>query len=141
MQNMLIAITLSLAVLGADAPTISGSKELNRIQGKWELQGGEKNSTKLDFKLEQPKMVLEIREDKWIFTGQEKGKIIAMDSRTLDIKSSEVGRVGEVDEGIYKLTGDTLTICIYQGNGKNRPTEFTSKNEDTILVVLKRLKP
>jgi len=96
---------------------------------------------KLDFKLEEPQIVLEIRENKWIFTGQEKGKIIAMDSRILDIKNSEEGRVGEVDEGIYKLIGDTLTICIYQGNGRNRPTEFTSKNEDTIVAIFSRLKP
>jgi uncharacterized protein (TIGR03067 family) len=105
------------------------------------LQGAERNGTKLDFKLDELKIVLEIRENKWIFTGQEKGKIIAMDSRILDIKSSEEGRVGNVDEGIYKLTGDTLTICIYQGDCKNRPTEFESKNGDTILAVFGRLKP
>lgn len=141
MQNMLMGIALSLAVLGAEAPTTSSPKELKKIQGKWVLEGGERNGTKLDFNLEEPKLVLEIRENKWIFTGQEKGKIIAMDSKILDIKSLEEGRVGQVDEGIYKLTGDTLTICIYQGNGKNRPTEFESKNEDTIVAVFNRLKP
>ncbi len=141
MQSMLMGITLSLVVLAAGAPTTLGSKELKRIQGKWVLEGGERNGMKLDFKLEEPQIVLEIRENKWIFTGQEKGKIMAMDSRILDIKSSEEGRVGEVDEGIYKLIGDTLTICIYQGNGRNRPTEFTSKNEDTIVAIFSRLKP
>lgn len=140
MQNMLIGITLSLPVLGADEPTSSGPKELKRIQGEWVLQRIERNGTKSEVDLDEPKMVLEIKENKWIFTGKEKGKIIAMDSRILDIKSLEEGRVGEVDESIYKLTGDTLTFCIYQGNGKNRPTEFASKDEDTIVAVFSRLK-
>jgi uncharacterized protein (TIGR03067 family) len=127
--------------LGADPPSPSYPKELKRIQGEWVLQGAERNGTKFDFKLDEPKMVLEIRENKWIFTGKEKGEIIAMDSSILDIRSCEEGRAGNVDEGIYKLTGDTLTICIYQGNCKNRPTEFESKNADTILAIFRRIKP
>jgi uncharacterized protein (TIGR03067 family) len=139
-MKMLMVAAVSLAVLSGDPPTPSTSKELKQLQGEWVLQGGEKNGTKLELQPDDPKMVLEIRGDKWIFTGQEKGKIIAMDSKILDIKSLEEGRVGQVDEGIYKLSGDTLTFCIYQGNGKNRPTEFTSKDEDTIVAIFTRLK-
>jgi uncharacterized protein (TIGR03067 family) len=137
---MLLTITLSLAVLGADSANLNTSKELMRLQGEWFFRGGERNGLKFEFQSADPEMVLEIKGDKWIFTGQEKGKIIAIDSKTLDIKSSEQGRAGEVDEGIYKLTGDTLTICIYQGNGKKRPTEFESKDEDTRVAVFKRAK-
>jgi uncharacterized protein (TIGR03067 family) len=140
-MNMLMVTAVSLALLGADPPKPAAPKELKQLQGEWVLQGGERNGTKLELKPDDPKMVLEIRGDKWIFMGQEKGRIIAIDSRNLDTKSSEEGRVGEVDEGIYKLTRDTLTICFYQGKEKNRPTEFASKDKDTILVVLKRSKP
>jgi uncharacterized protein (TIGR03067 family) len=139
-MKMLMVAAVSLVVSSADPPTLSTSKELKQLQGEWVLQGGEKNGTKLELEQGDPKIVLEIRGDKWIFMGQEKGKIIAIDSRNLDTKSSEEGRVGEVDEGIYKLNGDTLTICYYQGKGKKRPTEFASKDDDTILVVLKRPK-
>jgi uncharacterized protein (TIGR03067 family) len=139
-MKMLMVAAVSLAVLSADPPTPSTSKELKQLQGEWVLQGGEKNGTKLELEPGDPKMVLEIRGDKWIFMGQDKGRIIAIYSRNLDTKSSEDGRVGEVDEGIYKLNGDTLTICYYQGQGKKRPTEFASKDDDTILVVLKRSK-
>lgn len=138
---MILAIALSLAVLDADQPLSTGPKELRGLQGQWVLKSAEKNGTKFDSKLDETKMVLEIKEDKWVFTGKEKGKIIAIDSKNIDIKSSEEGRVGKVDEGIYKLSGDTLTICICQGDAKNRPTQFESKDEETIVAVFERLKP
>ncbi len=45
-------------------------------------------------------------------------------------------------KGIYKLDGDTLTICASVGRGDNeRPTEFESKEGGfTMLLVLKRVK-
>jgi hypothetical protein len=43
--------------------------------------------------------------------------------------------------GIYKLDGDTLTICAVEGDGNDRPTEFSTKEGDkNRLVVLKREK-
>jgi uncharacterized protein (TIGR03067 family) len=39
---------------------------------------------------------------------------------------------------IYKLGGDTLTLCI--GDQKNRPTEFEAK-EGRVLIEYKRDKP
>jgi hypothetical protein len=53
----------------------------------------------------------------------------------------EEGRKGQVDEAVYKVEGETLTICLYQGMGKRRPTSFeTPKDSDTILVVFKRVR-
>ena len=42
---------------------------------------------------------------------------------------------------IYKIDGDTLTICVAQNARKTRPTDFeTPKDMDTCLYVFKRLK-
>ncbi len=117
-------------------------KELQKLQGEWLLKKVESAGKKVENIDE--KVVLEIKGNKWIFTGQLKGEIIALDPATdpkcLDIKSVEKGRKGQVDEAIYKIDGDTLTICLYQGKGKQRPTRFeaTAEQPDTILVVFRK---
>jgi uncharacterized protein (TIGR03067 family) len=57
----------------------------------------------------------------------------------------EMGVPVGTSEGIYKLDGDELTICVASGgkNGKPapRPTEFAAKKgEHHALFVLKRVK-
>jgi uncharacterized protein (TIGR03067 family) len=48
---------------------------------------------------------------------------------------------GKAHNGIYKIDGDTLTLCMPKGDGARRPTEFATKESTTIvLVVLKREK-
>ncbi len=50
--------------------------------------------------------------------------------------------LNRVLEGIYKLDGDTLTICLYLGDGaKIRPTEFSTEADSMrVLVRLTRIK-
>jgi uncharacterized protein (TIGR03067 family) len=56
--------------------------------------------------------------------------------RSIDLRSGE-----KLVHGIYKLDGDTLTICMDE-SGEKRPEEFAAKKETrTTLVVLKRVKP
>jgi uncharacterized protein (TIGR03067 family) len=119
-------------------------KELDRLQGKWVAKEFGRQGKKVDVK--EQELVLEIKGDKWIFVGKEKGQFIAFDPtadpKCVDLKSIEEGRKGQVDEGIYRLDGDTLTICLHQGSGKTRPTKFeTSPDQpDTILAVFERPK-
>jgi len=43
-------------------------------------------------------------------------------------------------KGIYTIDGDTLTVCIEDGYGLNRPTKFESvKGSKTMMWTLKRV--
>jgi uncharacterized protein (TIGR03067 family) len=136
---------LSVALVGGDPLPESAREELKLLQGKWLVQRLETKDQTYQPREGDGELVLEIKGHKWIFTGQEKGEIVAIDPKTdprcMDLKSVEKGRAGQVEEAIYKVEGDTLTICVYQGKGKQRPTSFESpKQADTILAVFKRMR-
>lgn len=57
----------------------------------------------------------------------------------LDITVLNDKKVGRVAKGIFKIDGDTLTICTAQDD--SRPTAFVSPaGSNTVLMVLKRKK-
>ena len=139
-----ISMMLSIALVGADPVPAPDKKELEVLSGEWVAQQFERQGKKIEVK--DAKFILEFKGNKWIFTGKEKGEIIALDPKTtpkcMDLRSTEEGRKGQVDEAIYKVEGDVLTICLYQGKGKQRPANFETSPEqaDTILIVLQRVK-
>jgi uncharacterized protein (TIGR03067 family) len=52
-----------------------------------------------------------------------------------------VGKDEPTIQGIFKIDGDTLTICITGGQGGERPTKFESpEGSRTMLMILKRAK-
>lgn len=53
----------------------------------------------------------------------------------IDIKIEEGDGKGEAYLGMYKLGGDTLTIC-HALNGKNRPEELESTEENEAMLVV-----
>ena len=55
---------------------------------------------------------------------------------TFDIVFSEGDAKGQTSRGIYKIEGETLTIC-RAAAGKDRPPEFASKPESghTLLIL------
>jgi uncharacterized protein (TIGR03067 family) len=62
---------------------------------------------------------------------------------TLPPLNTRVGnrKVHDKKPGIFKIDGDTLTLCIYDGPDPDQtPREFEAKVRYVTLVVLKRLK-
>jgi uncharacterized protein (TIGR03067 family) len=121
-------------------------KELAKLEGKWEAV-----SVTVDGKAQEPEELkdrfLVIKGDKAMFMYKDKergtssmkidpGKTPAQ----IDTTYEDGPAKGSTLKGIYKLEGDTLTIC-YGGLNKDRPTEFASKpGSGTILIVQKRAK-
>jgi uncharacterized protein (TIGR03067 family) len=143
--------TLAL-VISTDAPKErelpeEAQKEVDKLQGKWKAVKFAGKGMEHEFKKDDPELILEFKARKWVFTGVEKGEIVVVDPGTdpkrIDLKSLEKGKVGVVEEGIYKIDGDTLTVCWYQGKPKamSRPTTFdVPKDKDVVLAVFRRVK-
>jgi RNA polymerase sigma-70 factor (ECF subfamily) len=118
------------------------------IQGTWKVESVTMNGQDKDGKgdlLE--KSTFEIAANKMLvkFNKGNKPSTYTLDPatnpKTIDITPEEGDGKGQAVPGIYKLEGDTLTICFPCGAQMKRPTEFVSKEgSDTILLVLKRVK-
>lgn len=120
-------------------------KEVEKLQGKWKAVKGGRDGKEYVFQKTDPELLLEFKGRRWVLNGVEKAEIVALDPKTdpkcIDLKSLEKARgVGVVDEAIFKIEGDTLSVSLYQGQGKNRPSSFeTPKEKDTILLVFERV--
>ena len=143
-----LVATMVFFASGADPePKLSAEaqKELQKLEGKWKVQKLASAGQELTPGPQDREVIGEFKGGKWIFMGQDKGVVVALDlttkPRCMDLKSLEKGRGDAVDEAIYEIDGETLKICFYQGKGKQRPTSFdVPKEKNTILAVLKRVK-
>jgi uncharacterized protein (TIGR03067 family) len=54
--------------------------------------------------------------------------------KAMDVEGTEGPNKGKTLPAIYKLSGDTLTIC-YNLGGKERPTEFKTKPGTKLFLV------
>src|SRR5262249_1316708 len=119
-------------------------KELEKLQGEWTMVSLEQRGRKTpdeNVRL----MKLTVKGDQWIVSRQggtgEQRETIKIDPSqnpgTLDM----TGPAGFTSLGIYKLEGDTLTLCRTIERGDiDRPHEFKTTPEEGILVVWKRAK-
>ncbi len=143
---MMQLLALLLVLTGVRTMPEVDQKELGRLQGRWVVQQAERQGKKYVFGDSDQRFVLAFKGSKWFLDEQEKSEIVALhpeaSPKCMDLKSLEQGNKGQIQEAIYKIDGDNLTICLYQGKGKNRPTRFqtSTADPDTILAVFKRSK-
>jgi uncharacterized protein (TIGR03067 family) len=141
-------LPIAVAILiGAALPAQDAKKDLEKMQGEWTIvsveQGGKKKAPDEEFK----KLKLTITGEEWKVRSGDEEKIKmtfkidpSKDPKTIDltIKSG-----GKVSRGIYKLEGDTLTVCRTFADAE-RPKEFkTPAGEQAAagqLIVWKRAK-
>ena len=111
-----------------------------KLQGKWNIESFDYNGTAVEV---MKQAVREFKGDKYSLTPKSgeaiNGEIKAIDSikkpKTIDLDVN-----GQTLKGIYEVDGDTLRLC-YSLNNPERPTEFASKPDSGIvLVVHKRAK-
>jgi uncharacterized protein (TIGR03067 family) len=149
---LLLVLLVSLAAMPAAtaAEKDDAKAELKKLQGTWQV-------TKWVDDSGEAAGADEIKDFTFVFKDQTVEMRNGKDSRRPALKFTlnpekkpkwidiEMGGPVGTSEGVYKLEGDELTICVVSGgkNGKPapRPTEFAAKKgEHHALFVLKRVK-
>jgi uncharacterized protein (TIGR03067 family) len=126
-------LALSVAIAG---PASKEKTEQGKIEGNWivekYVQGGKENEKRkgMHFKFADGKVMVQEEEASDIRYAADPKKTPA----TLDLISA----AGTIP-GIYKIEGETLTICFSKSDKEGRPTKFESPDESPIVVMtLKR---
>ena len=130
-------------LIGADSPSDAARKDLEKLQGEWKADKAQNDGEEAAANL-LAKMNLTVKgESLTIDVGSardEKAKIRLDPGKspaTIDITPARPGRATLL--GIYKLDGDSLTLCWAKKGA--RPTEFASKEgSNHVLFVLRRIK-
>jgi uncharacterized protein (TIGR03067 family) len=141
--NVLLGLLTGLVVA---APAPAAESDQKKLQGEWKAEAQVFNGEKRPAKqvaawglfVDGTKMTT--REDNEVleestFTLDPRAK-----PKTIDLKLTAGQDRGKSVAGIYKLEGDTLTLCLAEP-GRKRPEAFASdKGTGHILLVFKRVK-
>jgi RNA polymerase sigma factor (sigma-70 family) len=146
-----VAVTLTCtAVFGglalADKPAAgkdADQKDEEKIVGTWLAVSCEEGGKKVpEEKVKEARLILaadgKLTHD---FGKRDKSGTYKLDPAKKPKEFTVSTNGGETLNGIYKLDGDTLTICANGVDGGERPTEFASKDgTQVLLLALKREK-
>jgi uncharacterized protein (TIGR03067 family) len=131
MKWMLLPAALAAGLLvAADAKDDAAKKDMDALQGKWQLVSLERDGKSVDVPKDAVRVV---KGDKYTINPRPGVTIegtFKIDPTTkpkqVDATASAGPNKGKTMMGIYEIDGDTLKIC-YALPGKDRPTEFGSK--------------
>jgi uncharacterized protein (TIGR03067 family) len=114
------------------------------LQGTWTMASLEANGEKVEGEaVETAKLVVKDDQYTATFGDQTITSKIKMDSsknpKAIDFTYSDGDQKGQTIKGIYKLEGDTFTMCRPLLPEGDRPAEFkTEADSNRLLVVWKR---
>ncbi len=144
---LLLAVTLGPLAAAPD-PSKDGKGDLKKLAGDWTFTSYEAGGRALSQGLREGAR-WSVKGDKYTFDpgplsswlGQ-KGTIKldpAKKPAAIDLAITFGPDKGKEQLGIYRIEGDTVTICLARPGAKERPTEFTStKDNGHILTTIKR---
>jgi uncharacterized protein (TIGR03067 family) len=145
----LLAIPCVLVLLSAPAPAPKERTNAELFEGEWEVVKGEQESKDLAQFIKDSAPVTIYKGGKYTSKGtglEEEVGEFKLDPKakipTIDYTITGGVHKGNKQLGIYKLDGDTLTICLAEEGADKRPTAFKTAEDspEYVLFVMKRKK-
>jgi uncharacterized protein (TIGR03067 family) len=148
-MGRLVMVLCSVFIVSAFGPVRGADdkdKDEKAVQGVWLYESMEWNGKKIP--VEQIKeSTITIEGDKFtIKRGKEVAQVGTLkygsikSQKTFDVTVTEGEGKGTVMLGIYKIDGDSITVCMNY-SGTERPTAYkTAEQSESVLVTAKRAK-
>lgn len=138
----------SLLALAAEPISEAGMKELKALEGEWHLErlDAEGQMTLVSPNDPANRPVIAIKGTKWKIANNDKPVVVtlidpAVNPKLIDLDLPNGDGKPNSREGIYRIEGDRLFICIHVGGGRERPAGFEKAgSEQTVQAVLIRRK-
>jgi len=139
MRALLIPAFVFAAICSASADDKSVA-DLKAMVGKWDIAKAELGGKDITEHLKNMKFEIAEGGKYTAQLGEEKdvGAFTvdtAKKPKEMDIKGDGGPNKGKLIKAIYKLDGDTMTICYELGGGETRPAKFESKDDTKLLLV------
>ena len=142
MKWMLLPAALTAGLLvAADAKDNAVKKDMDALQGKWQLVSLERDGKSADV----PKDAVRVVKGDTYTVTPRPGVTIegtfkidpTAKPKAVDITQTSGENKGKTSLGIYEIDGDTLKMC-WAPPGKDRPTEFKSAEGSGILLAVQK---
>jgi uncharacterized protein (TIGR03067 family) len=136
---MLLAAGLVIAT-GAARAKDDTAKEIKKLQGTWKVVAVEVDGNELsDEDRKQAPTRLIVKGTKYTLKGTQDSKgsfQVGANKKfkTITSKPTDGPYKGKTIKGIYKLDGDTMTVC-YDITGKTCPDAFTTKEKEGYVII------
>jgi uncharacterized protein (TIGR03067 family) len=141
-MKKLLPVVCVVLLLGADTKD-DARKDVEKLQGKWVVKSIERGGKAVDVdKDEHVPRSITFKGDKVTLAeknGEHGGTAkVGREGKlgTLDLSPEDPGKQDHTVRTLYRLEGDTLTVCVNEGKLSERPKEIGAKEGSHCTVIV-----